>query len=282
MERPGPSRPARGLAVALSLALHSLLFFVVIVGRLPEVPDLRPRVLLVAPQLDHPRTVPTLVYAPRTDQGTGRPRDPLEVPSAAPVELPPRVTVPRGVDSTVADTIPVRRGPGGWLGAGPGDGRLWVRPLPLPPRALARRLDPEPGIELLDSAVTAIVQAYLDSMAREPGSDQVPLPEWTTEIEGMKFGLDARNIYIAGLRIPSVVLALLPLPAMGNQSDALDKNGAWMAEDLRRAALRASDLDDFKEAIRELRERKQREKDIERAQRAGADSTSSDGKAGTP
>jgi hypothetical protein len=63
-----------------------------------------------------------------------------------------------------------------------------------------------------------------------------------------------------------VVLALLPIPATGNQSRALDKSGAWIAEDLRRAASRAVDLDDFRQAIRELRERKQWEKDIERAQ----------------
>ena len=144
--------------------------------------------------------------------------------------------------------------------------------MPLPPRALAERLEPS-HIQLVDSAVTAIVQGYLDSIAREPGADHVPLPDWTTEVEGLKFGLDSRNIYIAGLRIPSVVLALLPIPASGNQSKALDKNGAWIAEDLRGAASRAADLDDFKQAIRELRERKQWEKDIEKAQRAGADSS---------
>ena len=45
----------------------------------------------------------------------------------------------------------------------------WVRPLPLPPRDLARRLGPTHA-ELVDSAVQAIVQQYLDSMAREPGA----------------------------------------------------------------------------------------------------------------
>jgi hypothetical protein len=100
----------------------------------------------------------------------------------------------------------------------------------------------------------------------------VTLPDWTTEIEGSKFGLDSRNIYIAGLKIPAAVLALLPIPSGGNQQRALDHGGQWIAEDLRRAAQRSTSLDDFKRAVRELRQEKQRQKDLERAQREKPDS----------
>jgi hypothetical protein len=136
----------------------------------------------------------------------------------------------------------------------------------MPPRELAKRLQKSHS-ELVDSAVTAVIQSYLDSIAREPGADRVRLPDWTTEVNGAKFGLDSRNIYIAGLKIPAAVLALLPLPSGGNQSRALDHNGQWIAEDLRRAASRATTLDEFKRAVRELREQKQWEKDLQRAQR---------------
>jgi hypothetical protein len=155
---------------------------------------------------------------------------------------------------------------------GLGDGRLWVRPLPLPPRALAKRLEPT-HIELVDSAVTAIVQQYLDSIAHEPGADQAKLPDWTTTIAGSKFGLDSRNLYIAGLKIPAALLALLPIPTGGNQQQALDHSGAWIAEDLRRAAQRSTSLDDFKRAVRELRKEKQRQRELEKAQREKPDST---------
>jgi hypothetical protein len=206
----------------------------------------------------------------------------LARPRGVPQLVPPApVLVPRFIDS-VPPPVPltprrvplpvVRRGPAGRIGPGPGDGRLWVRPLPLPPRDLATRLQPSHE-ELLDSAVTAIVQAYLDSIAREPGADRIALPDWTTEIDGRKFGLDSRNIYIAGLKIPAVVLALLPLPAAGDQRSALDHNGRWIAEDLRRAAQRATSLEDFKRAVRDLRQEKQRLKDLERAQRERPDST---------
>jgi hypothetical protein len=130
--------------------------------------------------------------------------------------------------------------------------------------------------ELVDSAVNAFVQQYLDSIAREPGADQVQLPDWTTEIVGTKFGLDSRNIYIAGLKIPAAVLALLPIPASGNQQQALDHNGQWIAEDLRRAAQRATTIDEFKRAVRQLRTEKQRQKDLERAQRQPPDSSAGD------
>jgi hypothetical protein len=125
----------------------------------------------------------------------------------------------------------------------------------------------------VDSAVNAIVQQYLDSMAREPGADQVKLPDWTATVSGKKFGLDSRNIYIAGLKIPAAVLALLPIPSGGNQQHAIDHTSGWIAEDLRRAAQRSTTLDEFKRAVKDLRREKQRQKDLERAQQQRPDST---------
>jgi hypothetical protein len=278
--RPVSPRGSRGIALGISVAVHSLLLLAVIEGRPPDVPGRRLPLLIIPPEPDYPHTAPTIIYTPRTDQGRGILREPVRGGNPIPDDtLPP--TAPR-MESLPGpeDPVTIPRSPAAWLGASLGDGRLWVRPLPLPPRALADRLEPT-HLEKIDSVVTAIVQRYLDSIAAEPGADQVPLPDWTTEVEGLKFGLDSRNIYIAGLRIPSVVLALLPIPATGDQSKALDKSGAWIAEDIRRAASRAADLDDFKEAIRELRERKQWEKDLERAQREGADSSET-GKAAQP
>jgi hypothetical protein len=263
----------RWLALVASAALHALLFLVVIEGRLPEVPERRAPTLITLPPEDEPdRAVPIPAYVPRVDGGGGRRQlptpvaRPQRVDPATPVTLEPREPV-------VRDSVPPPRRPTGRIGPALGTGRLWVRPLPLPPRDLAKRLEPSHA-ELVDSAVTAIVQRYLDSIAAEPGADRVKLPDWTTEVEGLKFGLDSRSIYIAGLRIPAAVLALLPLPAGGDQRSALDKNGQWIAEDLRRAAARATTLDDFKEAVRNLREERQRQKDLERAQRELPDSAS--------
>jgi hypothetical protein len=147
-----------------------------------------------------------------------------------------------------------------------GNGVLWVRPVPVSPQEIARRLEAE-HFEHVDSAVTVIMQAFLDSLAAEPGSGQARLPEWTTNVAGSKFGLDSKYIYIAGLKIPAVVLALLPLP-QGNIDQARAYNHLMdLRADIERAARRADNMEEFKRVIGEIRERKQRERDFERAQR---------------
>jgi hypothetical protein len=264
----------RLLALGISLALHSLLFLVVIHGRLPTVPERRPSLIaLPEPEPEQERSSPVRYYVPRLEQGRGTTPRPLPPIRPLPADTTRQPEIVAEVPAVIGA---VPRTPAGRIGPALGDGRLWVRPLPLPPRALARRLQPS-HIELVDSAVTAIVQQYLDSIAREPGADRVSLPDWTTTIAGSKFGLDSRNIYIAGLKIPAAVLALLPIPAGGNQQSALDHNGQWIAEDLRRAAQRATTLDDFKRAVRELRSEKKRQKELEQAQRERPDSAGSEG-----
>lgn len=267
---PPPGGRFRAVALGASLLVHSLLFLVVIHGRLPEVPARRRPPLLVLPTpSDFERARPVPVYVPRVDQGQAtRPWRPLRlVPEQLDSTLPVQ---PEPLSPTPPDTV-VRRAPAGRIGPSLGDGRLWVRPLPLPPKELARRLE-RTHAELVDSAVTVIVQRYLDSIAGEPGADRVRLPDWTAEVAGLKFGLDSRSIYIAGLRIPAAVLALLPLPASGDQRRAIDHGGQWIAEDLRRAAQRSTTVDEFKDAVRALRAEKQRLKDLERAQRERPDS----------
>jgi len=263
---------AKAIAVAVSLALHSLLFLVVSRGWLPTVPERAPSLIaLPPPGPEQERTSPVRFYVPRIQQGRGQRPEPLPpVRPEPPDSARPSVPI---ADLAAPDTNAVPRTPAGRIGPALGDGRLWVRPLPLPPRALAQRLRPSHA-QLVDSAVTAIVQQYLDSIAHEPGADQVKLPDWTTTIAGSKFGLDSRNIYIAGLKIPAAVLALLPIPASGNQQTALDHNGEWIAEDLRRAAQRAATIDEFKRAVRDLRAEKKRQHDLEEAQRESPDSIS--------
>jgi hypothetical protein len=259
--------------VAVSVLVHSLLFLVVIHGHLPTVPA-RSATLIPLPEAtpEPERTSPVRFYVPRVEQGQGN--SPRQLPPIRPVQVDTAAAPITITTQPIPDTAAVPRTPAGRIGPALGDGRLWARPLPLPPKALAQRLHPS-HIELVDSAVTAIVQQYLDSIAREPGADRAPMPDWTTRIAGSKFGLDSRNIYIAGLKIPAAVLALLPIPASGNQQSALDHNGRWIAEDLRRAAQRANTLDEFKRAVRELRIEQQRRKDLERAQHERPDSSAS-------
>jgi hypothetical protein len=266
------------VAVAASVLAHSLLLFGWITGRLPDVPRL-PRQLIVLPPAGGPDQAIVTYQLPqpvgergddrlpqRRRRGTaGRQpaRPELPRPAEAVTVLPPPEPSPATEVPSPGDEASARAGR---IGPGLAEGRLWVRPLPLPPRELAERLS-QSRAELVDSAVSQIVQAYLDSIASDPASRNVGLPSWTTEVAGRKFGLDSKNIYIAGLKIPAAVLALLPIPG-GN----IDQNRAYnrlmdLRGDLLYAARRAETLEEFKEVIREIRLRKEREREFEKNQR---------------
>lgn len=266
MPEQGGGRRPNWLAIAASLLVHSLLLLIVVQGRPPRNPARPSQVIIIPlPGPEPEREIPLPQLRAQVERGPAprtqaAPPQPVRIIDSVPLARVDPVPQPAG------DTVRVPGEPAERIGPGLATGRLWVRPLPLPPKELAKRLQ-KSHIELVDSAITAVIQAYLDSAGREPGADRVKLPDWTTEVNGAKFGLDSRNIYIAGLKIPAAVLALLPIPTGGNQSRALDHNGQWIAEDLRRAASRAQTLDEFKQAVRELREQKQWEKDLQRAQR---------------
>jgi hypothetical protein len=268
-----PRRRWPWLALAVSVAVHGLLLFGYIEGRVPMPPNRPSEILLMLPPADGPRAVEMPFRTPASPGRTGpgpaprRPERPtLPARPDAVTVLPEPRPAPAPPD-TGAAPAPATRPSIGRIGPELADGRLWVRPLPLPPRELAQRLSKERHAELVDSAVTAIVQAYLDSIAAEPASRDQTLPSWTTEVAGKKFGLDSKNIYIAGLKIPAAVLALVPLPA-GN----IDQNRAYnhlmdMRADLQYAAQRAENLEEFKTMIREMRLRKEREREFEQNQR---------------
>ncbi len=275
--RKPPRRP--WIAITVSILAHTLLLFGWVTGRLPDVPRLPRQLIVLSPAADGPDQS-TMRYQlpdrvgeqgrneiPERRRGTpgrqpARPELPVTPEAVTVLPAPERLDQPQAVTgSDPSDADRAAR-----IGPGLADGRLWVRPLPLPPRELAQRLT-QSRAELLDSAVSVIVQAYLDSIANDPANRNVGLPSWTTEIAGKKFGLDSKNIYIAGLKIPAAVLALLPISS-GN----IDQNRAYsrlmdLRTDLLYAARRAETLEEFKQVIREIRLRKEREREMEKNQR---------------
>jgi len=275
-----PQRPRWSwIAIAASIAVHTLLLFGWVTGRLPDIPRLPRQLIVLAPPAEGPEEVITPYQLP---QPTGRPERPqsrrpkagrrpdrAELPSrpeAVRVLPSPESPVPARAD-TGSVPAPQVASPVVRIGPGLADGRLWVRPLPLPPRDLAQKLS-RSRAELVDSAVHVIVQAYLDSIANDPASKNVGLPSWTTELAGKKFGIDSKNIYIAGLRIPAAVLGLLSLTGGGN----IDRNRAYnhlmdLRQDLLYAAQRAQTMEEFKQIIREIRARKEREREFEKNQK---------------
>ena len=278
--RPPKARHWPWLAILASVLVHSVLLLGWVSGRMPSVPRLPRQLIVLAPPSEGPDEVPMRYQVPRAaaerrgrelaDNRRGTPgrratRPELPPPTRTvpvmPQQRPTRVAADTGSAPRTLSRQAVPR-----IGPGLAEGRLWVRPLPLPPRELAQRLS-RSHAELVDSAVTTIVQAYLDSIANDPASRNQGLPSWTTQIAGKKFGIDSKNIYIAGLKIPAAVLALLPIGG-GN----IDQNRAYnhlmdLRSDLMYAAQRAETMEEFKQVIREIRERKEREREFEKNQR---------------
>ncbi len=260
-------------AIGVSILVHILLFLGPIESRAPTFAPDPDRTVSLLPLRPDSATARPLAYLPAPDlpvpeparRSGDRARSGPEAPPPdqrdAFLPLAPRLARPLADSGAGA-----RRA--GYARVAPdyGNGVLWVRPVPVSPEVIARRLE-EAHFEHVDSAVTVIMQAFLDSLAAEPGAGGIRLPDWTTNVAGSKFGLDSRFIYIGGLKIPAAVLALLPLP-QGNLDQARAYNHLMdLRADIERAARRADNMEEFKRVIRDIRERKQREREFERAQR---------------
>ncbi len=156
-----------------------------------------------------------------------------------------------------------------------GDGRLWVSPRPGLPASVAEVLYGD-TTGRRDSAIARLramvdsLNEILDQMQRDRQR-----PSWTVGGTPDKptWGLDSAYIHIAGIKIPSTVLAALGwingLQAQGNfDEDMRNRQLNYMREDILRAADRAQSLQEFKRYVRELRERRQAERDAEDRRRA--------------
>lgn len=213
---------------------------------------LTPRAVLVVPPIAAAATARRDgTRAPAPDRAAPVPSIPIATPSASPSVPPASATfVP---PTTFAHPIP-------WRSLG--NGALWDR------RPTAPALDARTHAELTDSAVKAIIHHYLDSLAALPGGGAMLLPSWTATIGGQEYGLDGTFITVAGVKIPALVLGLIPLPVAGNESKALDK-GAWMrAQDYELALPRQAAAADQREQIKAIRERMAAEQELRRRQRA--------------
>ena len=180
---------------------------------------------------------------------------PLVAPTTIPTTVPP---------APVSDEPPSGSGP--VVGAGaPGEGvvpsygdpRVWA---PTGPVYYA----PKTQAERLDSAISIRVFAHNDSMAlynsgKKPG-------DWTFEKNGEKYGMDSQKIYLGKLALPTALLALLPLNVQGNparyQNDRMKES---QRQEIYLNAQRAMDNDEFKIAVKEIRQRKDREHKAELA-----------------
>jgi len=273
-------------AIVLSAAINALILLPRVSPWLPP-SRLPPSIIvLVPPGSEGERAVEMRFQEPGGAARKGRAAGvtPQEEPQPAPTpepqkpapEIVPDTTaaVPRQPAESISTPTPTPGSRIVRIGPAMGEGKLWVRPLPAPPRELAQTLS-RSHIELVDSAVSAIVTAYIDSVLSAPSEPGARPPSWTTQIFGKTFGIDSKYIYLGGLKIPSALLALLPIKGGAQTMEFSQANRlALIREDLVTAAQRAQTMEDFKRAVRELRAERERLHELEKNQRVKPDSTS--------
>ena len=213
-----------------------------------------------------PPAVAPAAAAPPTPPPPAPPQ--LEPPPSAPMVV--AVVPPRDTGTTMpADDPNARRGT---LAPLLGDGRLWVSPRPGLPMAVAEALygdttgRNQQAIARLKAMVDSLNQV-LDQIQRENRR-----PSWVVGGTPDKptWGIDSQFIHIAGIKIPTPALALLGqfLP-QGNYDEGLRaRQLQYMREDLMQAAARAQSFQQFRSYVRELRERKQAEREAEERRHA--------------
>ena len=150
------------------------------------------------------------------------------------------------------------------------DPRLWLPPGPVMgvPRTQSQRLD---------SVLMARFQPHLDSLQAIAAAQGKAPGDWTFTKDGKKWGMDPKYIYIGDHKIPTAILALLPLnkaanPITSNENKMFDREH----DEIQFEAQRAMNEEEFNAAVKAIRERKQREHDEdmkERQKRRSADST---------
>jgi hypothetical protein len=112
-----------------------------------------------------------------------------------------------------------------------------------------------------DSAVKAIYMAYRDAeLAAEENRGRNPR-DWTFEHNGQKYGVDSQWVYLGKFKLPSAILAALPFNYGGVDGNRIiqSRNANWIQQDIYTHSQGLSE-DDFRAAVKRIRERKDRER----------------------
>jgi hypothetical protein len=278
--RPDASR-ARGVrrlapATVVSLVFHVVLAIVVwnaiqfpmLMDRMftwDRAPLPRESVRFVSPGVPPPSTSrPTGTAGPTRAPAAPEPEaPPLVAPREVPTTLPPipTETRPARPDFPGPKTGPIAGGIGPTRGAQPtfDDPRIWV---PDPPLVYA----PKTPEQRLDSAVVATFRRHIDSVAAATYTpNKFERGDWTMEKDGQKWGIDPNFIRLGKVSIPTALLALLPFNRGQGNPIAIERERsmAAMRADIVYHAQATLNEEEFRKAVRAIRDRKEREKRLQ-------------------
>lgn len=182
------------------------------------------------------------------------------VPLVAPREVPTQLPAPVAGDTALPGVVrgPLRGGNGPTRGVQPNydDPRVWVSD---PEFVYAPKTDKE----RLDSALYTTLARHMDSLAANAYSpNKFERGDWTFERNGQKYGIDQQYIRLGPFRIPTALLALLPLNQIQGNPIAMERsrNAAYMRNDILYHAQVAMNEEQFRKAVAAIRDRKERER----------------------
>jgi len=210
--------------------------------------------------------------SPGKSGGNGRPvttnstpAPPLVAPTAVPSGLPPVTATPAAPVTTDEGTGPLigRGGPTKGIQPSYSDPRVWVPAAPVVSV-------PKSADQRMDSVVATGIEYARDSIAANTYSpNKFERGDWTVEKNGRRYGIDQHAIRLGKVSIPTALLALLPLNVQGNPVAAeRDRAMASLRAEILFQSQRALNEEEFRKAVKSLRERKEREREQQEKARA--------------
>ena len=194
-----------------------------------------------------------------------KPAPPLVAPTDVPSSLPPidPAAAPPATGDEGTGPLIGRGGPTKGIRPSYSDPRIWVPAAPVvsaPKSADAR----------MDSVVASGIERARDSIAANTYSpNKFERGDWTVEKNGRKYGIDQQAIRLGKVSIPTALLGLLPLNMQGNPIAAeRDRAMASMRAEIMFQSQRALNEEEFRKAVKSLRERKERERQQQEKERA--------------
>ncbi len=177
---------------------------------------------------------------------------PKVIPSALPPIPPPNASL-GAVSGTATGSGGAPAGMATGVEPAVPDPRIELRPNSL-------RL-PSSTAQKNDSAVKAIFMAYREAEIEAEEHRGRDPKDWTINHNGQKYGLDSQYIYLGKFKVPSAILAALPLNPNGVDGRRIidAREAGFIQNDIYTHAQGMSE-DDFRAAVKRIRERKDREK----------------------
>jgi len=216
--------------------------------------------------VDRVQYVRVMPAAPAAAVGNGAEPKRRTLRNMTPAQLLPPSIIPTSIPPLPPPTV----SPGAISGTANGSGGA--------PNGMATGIEPalpDPRIDLRpngqrlplsmaqknDSAVKAIYVAFRQAeIEAEEHRGRSPR-DWTMTHDGQKYGLDSQYIYLGKFKIPSAILAALPLNRGGVEGSRIieARNANWIQNDIYSHSQGMSE-DDFRAAVKRIRERMDRER----------------------